>query len=109
MTAGIAVDLSALRRVHVVGVGGAGMSAFARVLAAMGHRVSGSDLRDSAGLQRLAAAGVDVHVGHAAEHVAGADLVAISTAIPERNPEVIAAHAAGIPVVRRADILAAIC
>src|SRR4051812_29959905 len=100
-----AIDLSVPMRVHVVGVGGAGMSAIASVLAAMGHRVSGSDLKDSAGMQRLAAAGVEVHVGHDRSHVAGADLVAVSTAIPDRNPELVAALAAGIPVARRAEIL----
>jgi UDP-N-acetylmuramate--alanine ligase len=102
------VDLSRPRRIHVVGVGGAGMSAIASVLAAMGHRVSGSDLKDSHGLRRLAAAGVDVHVGHDGALVDGAEVVAVSTAIPERNSEVVAARALGIDVVRRAEILAAI-
>ncbi|MGI8661657.1 MAG: UDP-N-acetylmuramate--L-alanine ligase [Acidimicrobiales bacterium] len=103
------VDLAAARRVHVVGIGGAGMSAIATVLAAMGHHVSGSDLKESAGLARLRASGIEVHVGHAAAHVAGADLVAVSTAVPDHNPEVVAANDAGITVARRADILAAIC
>ena len=102
------IDLTKPLRVHIVGVGGAGMSAIATVLAAMGHHVSGSDLKDSAGLRRLEAAGVRVHVGHDAAHVEGADLVAVSTAIPEHNPEVVAAKERGIPVVRRAEILAAI-
>jgi UDP-N-acetylmuramate--alanine ligase len=101
-------DLSGSRRVHVVGIGGAGMSAIASVLAAMGHRVTGSDLKASPGLDRLEALGIEVHVGHDAAHVGGAELVAISTAIPERNPEVRAARDAGIPVLRRAEILAAI-
>ncbi|HEX7094583.1 MAG TPA: UDP-N-acetylmuramate--L-alanine ligase [Acidimicrobiales bacterium] len=101
-------DLSRPLAVHVVGVGGAGMSAIASVLAAMGHRVSGSDLKASPGLDRLAALGVRVHVGHDAAHVAGADVVAISSAIPDRNPEVVAARERGIPVLRRAEILAAI-
>ncbi|MEY2590368.1 MAG: UDP-N-acetylmuramate--alanine ligase [Acidimicrobiaceae bacterium] len=102
------VDLSRPRRVHIVGVGGAGMSAIATVLAAMGHTLSGSDLKDSAGLERLRAQGVRVAVGHSASNVGDAELVAISTAIPERNPEVVAARDRGIPVVRRAEILAAI-
>jgi UDP-N-acetylmuramate--alanine ligase len=102
------VDLSRPLRIHVVGIGGAGMSAIASVLAAMGHRVTGSDLRASAGLDRLAALGVEVHVGHDARQVGDADCVAISTAIPERNPEVRAARDRGIPVLRRAEILAAI-
>src|SRR4051812_8318972 len=82
------VDLSRPRRVHIVGVGGAGMSAIASVLSSMGHTVSGSDLKDSSSLRRLASAGVDVHVGHEARHINGAELVAVSTAIPERNAEV---------------------
>ena len=102
------IDLTTARRVHIVGVGGAGMSAIATVLAAMGHEVSGSDLKDSAGLRRLEASGVRVHVGHQAAHVGDADLVAVSTAIPERNPEVVAAKERGVPVARRAEILAAV-
>ncbi|HYI61844.1 MAG TPA: UDP-N-acetylmuramate--L-alanine ligase [Acidimicrobiales bacterium] len=95
-------------RIHVVGVGGAGMRAIASVLASLGHRVSGSDLKPSPGLDRLRAQGVEVQVGHHAAHVAGAQLVATSTAIPESNPEVVAARAAGLPVLRRADVLAAV-
>jgi UDP-N-acetylmuramate--alanine ligase len=102
------VDLSTPRRVHVVGVGGAGMSAIASVLRAMGHRVTGSDLKASPGLDRLSALGVEVHVGHDAAHVGDADFVAVSTAIPEVNPEVRAARERGIPVLRRAEILSAI-
>ena len=102
------IDLTKPLRVHIVGVGGAGMSAIASVLVAMGHQVSGSDLKDSAGLRRLEGAGVTVHVGHRAEHVGDVDLVAVSTAIPERNPEVVAALERGVSVVRRAEILAAI-
>ncbi len=103
------IDLSRPRHIHVVGVGGAGMSAIASVLAAMGHHVSGSDQRDSRGLQRLAAAGVDVHVGHDAANITGADLVAVSTAIPPTNVEVRAAREQGIAIARRAELLAAIC
>ncbi len=77
------------RRVHVVGAGGAGMSAIASVLAAMGHAVTGSDLKTSPTLERLAAGGVKVFVGHDAAHVADAEVVAVSTAIPESNPEVV--------------------
>ncbi len=102
------VDLRSPWRVHVVGIGGAGMSAIATVLASMGHTVSGSDLRDSAGLARLRAAGVRVAVGHDAANLGDADLVAISTAVPRTNPEVVAAEAAGITVLSRAQILTAI-
>ncbi|HMJ74836.1 MAG TPA: UDP-N-acetylmuramate--L-alanine ligase [Iamia sp.] len=96
------------RHIHIVGVGGAGMRAIATVLVAMGHRVSGSDMKPSPGLERLRALGIDVFVGHRGEQVGTADLVAVSTAIPASNPEVVAAHEAGIPVLRRAEILAAI-
>jgi UDP-N-acetylmuramate--alanine ligase len=94
--------------VHIVGIGGAGMSAIATVLAAMGHRVSGSDLKTSGSLERLRALGVEVAVGHAVENVGQVDLVAASTAIPTSNPEVGVAHERGIRVVSRAEILAAI-
>jgi UDP-N-acetylmuramate--alanine ligase len=103
------LDLRVPRAVHIVGAGGAGMSAIATVLAAMGHRVSGSDLKESAGLERLRVAGVAVSVGHAAANLGSdVDVVAVSTAVPPGNPEVRAATERGIPVVRRADILAAI-
>ncbi|MCD9622480.1 UDP-N-acetylmuramate--L-alanine ligase [Rhabdothermincola salaria] len=103
------IDLSGTRVVHVVGVGGAGMSAIAEVLAAMGHRVSGSDLKESPGLERLRALGIDVTIGHAGDNVPDdADFVAVSTAIPARNTEVRAAEARGVPVVRRAELLAAV-
>ena len=101
-------DLSAPRRVHVVGVGGAGMSAIATVLADMGHTVTGSDLKASVGLERLRAKGLEVFVGHAAEHVGDVDAVTISTAVPATNPEVVAARERALPVLRRADALAAI-
>ncbi len=101
-------DLSEPQHIHVVGVGGAGMSAIAEVLMAMGHRVSGSDAAASPALERLRGLGVVASVGHDAGHLGPAvDAVAVSTAIPADNPEVRAAWARGIPVVRRADVLAA--
>ena len=103
------LDLLVPRRVHVVGVGGAGMSAIAEVLAAMGHDVTGSDLKPSAGLERLEALGVAVTVGHAAANLGQAELLTRSTAVPDRNPECRAAAEAGIPVLSRADVLTAIC
>jgi UDP-N-acetylmuramate--alanine ligase len=104
-----ALDLSVPQRVHVVGVGGAGMSAIATVLAAMGHTVTGSDLKDSPGLARLRADGVEVAVGHRADNLpADADAVTISTAVPATNAEVQEAERRGIPVLRRADTLSAI-
>ncbi|MDQ3570737.1 MAG: UDP-N-acetylmuramate--L-alanine ligase [Actinomycetota bacterium] len=95
-------------RIHVVGIGGAGMSAIATVLVAMGHAVTGSDLKHSPGLERLASLGVGVTVGHRAENVGQAGVVAISTAVPDTNPEVLAARQRGLPVLTRADVLAAI-
>jgi UDP-N-acetylmuramate--alanine ligase len=104
-----AIDLSRPQHIHVVGVGGAGMSAIATVLARMGHTVTGSDLKASTGLARLEALGVHVDIGHDAGNVPPhTDAVAISTAVPATNPEVQASRARGIPVLRRAEILAAI-
>ncbi len=95
-------------RVHVVGVGGAGMSAIAAVLAAMGHQVTGSDVKDAPILDRLRRLGVGVAVGHDAAHVADCDVVTVSTAVPSTNPEVAAARQAGVPVLHRSEMLAAI-
>jgi UDP-N-acetylmuramate--alanine ligase len=102
------VDLSVPRRIHIVGVGGAAMGAIATVLAAQGHRVTGSDKADSPALEPLRAAGVAVWVGHDAGHVTDADVVAVSTAVPPDNVEVTAARGRSVPVVSRAAILSAI-
>ena len=104
-----ALDLSVPRRIHVVGAGGTGMSAIATVLASMGHQVSGSDLKPSPPLERLRALGVHVDVGHRAEQVDDVDAVTVSTAVADTNPEVVEARRRGIPVLRRAQALAAIC
>ncbi len=103
-----AVDLSVPRRIHVVGVGGAGMSAIATVLSAMGHTVTGSDLRGSPVVDRLVAQGVAVSIGHRADQVGAADLVTSSPAVAADNPELAEAARRGLPVVRRAEMLAAI-
>lgn len=103
------LDLSRPGRFHVVGVGGPGMSAVALVLAEMGHRVSGSDLREVPVLDRLRSAGVEIHIGHDRHVIVGCDAVTYSTAIPDRNIELVAARAAGIPVLHRAGMLASIC
>ena len=95
-----------MTRVHFVGIGGAGMSGIARVLLARGTSVSGSDAKDSLAIASLRALGADVHVGHDASHIDGADVVVVSTAIRDTNPELAAARAAGITVKRRADALA---
>jgi len=102
------LDLARPRRIHVVGAGGAGMGAIAVVLARMGHHVSGSDRHDSPALRRLAGRGVSVHVGHRPERVRGVDVVTASTAVPADDPELAAARSLGIPVLRRAESLAAI-
>jgi len=106
--AGTVVDLTPSRAIHIVGVGGAGMSAIASVLASMGHRVSGSDLKSSKALDRLVDQGVRVAVGHRADQLADAEVVAVSTAIGADNPEVVAARAQGLPVLRRSEVLSAI-
>lgn len=106
--AATSVDLRHPRRIHIVGLGGAGMSAIAEILIGTGHRVSGSDLSPSAPLERLSSAGVLTFIGHSAEQIGDAEMVAISTAIPDTNPEVLAALESGIPVLRRAEILTAI-
>src|SRR5437763_6912435 len=109
VTAEHALDLTQPHAIHIVGVAGAGMSAIATVLARMGHSVSGSDLRESPPLERLAILGVTTHVGHATANLPDTlDAVVMSTAIPESNPEVVAARDRGIPVLRRADALRAI-
>ncbi len=96
-----------LGQVHFIGIGGAGMSAIARILLARSIPVSGSDARDSPALHQLAALGASVHVGHSAEYAAAADTVVVSTAIREDNPEVRAADAAGVPIIHRSQALAA--
>lgn len=103
------LDLTSARRLHVVGIGGAGMSAIAAVLARMGHRVSGSDLKASPRTERLRAMGVDVHVGHAAANLPEAlDAIILSTAVPSTNAEIVTAVERSVPVLRRAQALRAI-
>jgi UDP-N-acetylmuramate--alanine ligase len=95
-----------MSRTHLIGIGGAGMSGIAHVLLARGETVSGSDARDSLAVSALRALGADVHIGHDASHVQGADTVVVSTAIRETNPELTAARAAGLRVLKRAEALA---
>jgi UDP-N-acetylmuramate--alanine ligase len=120
------LDLGRPRRIHVVGIGGAGMSAIATVLVAMGHQVSGSDLKESAALGRLRALGVRVGIGHDPANLDGpaslaipgadgepadlgaAEVVTISSAVLESNPEVAEARRRGIPVISRSAALASI-
>jgi UDP-N-acetylmuramate--alanine ligase len=92
--------------VHFVGIGGIGMSGIAEVLANLGHRVQGSDVADSANVQRLRARGIPVAIGHRAENLGEAKVVVVSSAIGRDNPELVAARAKLLPVVRRAEMLA---
>ncbi len=95
-----------IQRVHFVGIGGIGMSGIAEVLLNLGYRISGSDLKISAVTQRLAGLGATVFEGHAAENVAGAEVVVTSSAIVQNNDEVHEAHRLHIPVIPRAEMLA---
>jgi len=95
-----------MRRVHFVGIGGAGMGGIAEVLSNLGYVVSGSDLRENAVTRRLLDMGVTVFVGHDKAHVQECDVVVTSTAVSADNPEVLAAREARIPVVPRAEMLA---
>ena len=96
----------AIKHIHFVGVGGAGMSGIAEVLRNLGYLISGSDLNDSATLQRLGSLGIKTYVGHAGANVIGADAIVTSTAVQADNPEVLAARKRKIPVVPRAMMLA---
>jgi UDP-N-acetylmuramate--alanine ligase len=100
--------LTDLGRVHIVGVGGAGMSGIARVMLDRGVTVSGSDAKDSRRLAALQALGVRTHVGHAASWVTDVDTLVVSTAIPATNPERLAAMERGIPILTRAQALASV-
>jgi len=94
-----------VRRIHFVGVGGVGMCGIAEVLLNLGFEVSGSDLNDSDACQRLRQLGAQIEIGHRADHQAGADVVVVSGAVPEDNPEIQAARERRIPVVARAEML----
>ena len=96
---------SGLSQAHFVGIGGAGMSGIAEVLSDYELEVTGSDLTLSETTERLEKLGVEIRRGHAAENIAGAQLVVISSAVPPDNVEVVAARERGIPVVRRAEML----
>ena len=96
----------AVKHIHFVGVGGAGMSGIAEILHNLGYIVSGSDQSDSATSRRLAELGIRIHIGHDAAHIEGAEALVTSTAVKGDNPEVIAARAKRVPVVPRAVMLA---
>jgi UDP-N-acetylmuramate--alanine ligase len=92
--------------IHFVGIGGIGMSGIAEVLHVLGYSVQGSDISESANVQRLRKIGIPIAIGHEAGNIGNAQVVVISTAVPRENPEVVAARAKLIPVVRRAEMLA---
>ena len=92
--------------IHFVGIGGIGMSGIAEVLHTLGYAVQGSDIADGANVRRLKEAGIPVAIGHDAQNVANAQVVVVSTAVKRDNPEVVAARAKLVPVVRRAEMLA---
>ena len=95
-----------IRHIHFVGIGGIGMSGIAEVLANLGYQVSGSDLKESPVTQRLKSLGIRVTLGHEASHIVGAQVVVISSAVNNDNPEVLAAKNAKIPVIPRGEMLA---
>jgi len=94
-----------MRKIHLIGVGGTGLSAIATVLIESGYVVSGSDMQESAATQKLKDRGAKIFIGHSAANLADADTVIISSAVSADNPEVIAAKAKNIPVLKRADFL----
>ncbi len=94
------------RRLHLVGIGGSGMSGIAEVLVNLDYPVSGSDLTASTATRRLKKLGAVIHIGHRAEHVRGADVIVVSSAVREDNPEVVEARRQHIPVIPRAEMLA---
>ncbi|MEJ2523371.1 MAG: UDP-N-acetylmuramate--L-alanine ligase [Gammaproteobacteria bacterium] len=95
-----------VNRIHFVGVGGVGMGGIAEVLLNLGYAVQGSDLRAGAVTRRLESLGAKVYLGHSADHLEGVDVVVVSSAVPEDNPEVREAQRRRIPVVKRAEMLA---
>ncbi|MBT6125853.1 MAG: UDP-N-acetylmuramate--L-alanine ligase, partial [Halieaceae bacterium] len=99
-------EMRRIRRIHMIGVGGTGMSGIAEVLVNLGYQVAGSDLRESPVTERLRDRGVEVFIGHRAANVGTADVVVSSSAVDESNAEVVAAREARIPVVPRAEMLA---
>ncbi len=94
------------KKIHFIGIGGAGMSGIARIMLAQGLSISGSDVKESTVTQNLATLGATIRIGHGAENVEGVDLIVLSTAIAQDNPEIVAAEKLGIPRISRAQALA---
>ena len=99
-------EMRRVKSIHMIGVGGAGMSGIAEVLLNLGYRVSGSDIQDGEVVRRLQTLGVRIFIGHSGEQIKGADVVVTSAAVAADNPELTAARTGRIPVVRRAEMLA---
>lgn len=99
-------EMRRINQIHFVGIGGVGMSGIAEVLCNQGYTITGSDMHDGAITQRLVEQGVAVFIGHAWEHIQGADVVVSSTAIQSDNPELLAARELRVPIVQRAEMLA---
>ncbi|TVQ70293.1 MAG: UDP-N-acetylmuramate--L-alanine ligase [Oceanospirillales bacterium] len=99
-------EMRRIRQIHFIGIGGVGMCGIAEVLLNQGYHISGSDMKDSVVTDRLASLGAKINIGHQEENISDADVVVISTAVSEENPELKAARQHRIPVVRRAEMLA---
>ncbi len=100
--------LENVKTVHLIGIGGIGVSGVARILHGDGYEVRGSDVRESAITEALRAEGMDVRIGHDPAHIEGVDLLVLSTAIPDHNVELVAAREKGLPIVHRSEILNAL-
>ncbi|MFQ3363249.1 MAG: UDP-N-acetylmuramate--alanine ligase, partial [Candidatus Azotimanducaceae bacterium] len=98
-------EMGRIRCIHFVGIGGAGMCGIAEVLINQGYQVTGSDIRASATTRRLEQKGAEIHIGHSAQWVQGADVVVVSSAIDTANPEVVTAQELLVPIVPRAEML----
>jgi UDP-N-acetylmuramate--alanine ligase len=99
-------EMRRIKLIHFVGIGGAGMCGIAEVLLNMGYKISGSDIKASKNTRRLEELGATIFIGHAGDNIAGVDVVVCSSAVNEKNPEVIAARESRTPIVRRAEMLA---
>jgi UDP-N-acetylmuramate--alanine ligase len=99
-------EMRRIRRIHFVGIGGSGMSGIAEVLLNQGYEISGSDIGANPSVRRLLDAGAEIFIGHSDSNIQGADVVVQSSAVTLENPEIASAREQGIPVVRRAEMLA---
>jgi len=99
------IDMERIKNIHLIGIGGCGMSAIGKVLHQMGFRISGSDIKESSNTIRLTDMGIQVYIGHNKDYIRDADLVVYSTAIPKDNAELLAAEASNVPIQKRAEML----